>query len=243
MLNAPVRGSGRLLAVALTLLACSGAAAGLAPGATFCLHPLMLPFRTADDDPRRALIEQRLTAALVGASFKIVEPARVKLVRERELKASGGFIDTALGWRVPERYQAYRDRLGDALARELGCDAELLASVVQVRASFQYGTATWDGASQQVSSTGRVVLQTIAGEVESGWVGAFSLWLRVVDLAGNDVAFRSAGIETLVHLAVLKSKDLLPEDRWLTDAARLDAAIASALGPGGRHVLGHDGPE
>jgi hypothetical protein len=115
---------------------------------------------------------------------------------------------------------------------------QLVASVVGVHASFQHGVASWDGAKQQVSSTGRIVLQVLAGAVESGWVGAFSLWLRVLDLAGNELAFRSAGIETLVHLALLEDKDLLPEDRWLTDGARLDAAIASALGPRGEKLLG-----
>jgi hypothetical protein len=236
MFNALVARGCRALAVATLLVAHPAAGAGLASNATLCLHPLGLPFRAGLDDPRRASIEQRLTAALVAASFRVVEPARVQAVRERELKANGGFIDPALGWRIPEKYRAYRDRMGKALARELGCDAELVASVVPVRASFVNGTANWDGVSQQVSSTGRIVLNAIAGQMESGWVGAFSLWLLVRDLGGTDIAFRSAGIETLVHLAVLEDKDLLPEDQWLTDGTKLDAAIASALGPGGRKL-------
>ncbi len=235
-----VRRIARVVAVAATLLAGDGRAAALAPGAKLCLHPLTLPFR-GDDDPRRTAIEQRLTAALVGASFQVVEPSRVKAVMQRELAAVGGVVDPATGWRLPERYQAYRDRLAGALGRELGCDAQLVASVVPVHASFTNGTAKWDGTSQQVSSTGRIVLQAIAGEVETGWMAAFSLWLRVLDLAGDDIAFRSAGVEPLVHLAVFKDKDLVPEDQWLTDAARLDAAIASALGPGGAALRGDAG--
>jgi hypothetical protein len=243
MFNASTTRVYRVLAVAVTLLMGHGAAAGLAPGAKLCMHPLTLPFRGGDSDPRRASIEQRLTAALVSASFQVVEPSRVKAVSQRELKAVGGVIDPAIGWRLPERYQAYRDRLGRALARELGCDVQLVTSVVLVRASFQNGTAKWDGASQQVSSTGRIVLNALGGTVESGWVSAFSLWLRVLDLAGNDLAFRSAGIEALVHFAVLEDKDLLPEDQWLTDGTKLDAAIASALGPGGGKLRGQDGTD
>ena len=47
------------------------------------------------------------------------------------------------------------------------------------------------------------------------------------------VAFRSAGIETPVSLAVVEDQDLVPEDRWLMDEARLDWAIRTAIGAGG----------
>lgn len=229
----------RLLPIAVLLLASDGAAGGLAPGVTLCMYPLGLPFPTGDHDPRRASIERRLTAALLNASLRVVEPARVKVVRDRELGAEGGIFDPVLGRPIPEKYRAYHDRIAAAFARELGCDAQLIASVVPVRASFATGVAKWDGASQQISSTGRIVLQALGGEVESGWVGAFSLWLLVRDLAGNDLTFRSAGIEALVRLAVIEDKDLLPQDQWLTDGAKLDAAIASALGSAGRKLLGN----
>ena len=60
-----------------------------------------------------------------------------------------------------------------------------------------------------------------------------TLWLRVLDLEGEEIAFRSAGIETLINFAVVKDKDRLPPDRWLRDDAKIAAAIASALGPEG----------
>jgi hypothetical protein len=41
----------------------------------------------------------------VSASFQVVEPSRVNAVSQRELKAVGGVIDPAMGWRLPERYQ------------------------------------------------------------------------------------------------------------------------------------------
>jgi hypothetical protein len=64
----------------------------------------------------------------------------------------------------------------------------------------------------------------------------------VFDFEGNLIAFRSAGIETPVQLAVVEDRDLLPEDRWLTDEARLDAAILSALGPRGESLRLHGAP-
>jgi hypothetical protein len=148
-------------------------------------------------------------------------------------KESGGFFDPATGEYDTGRRLAYRERLAGALRSELGCDARLHASVASLRARFTNGTASWDGTKQQVSSTGRIVLNVLAGVSESGWVSALSLWLHVTDLEGKNLAFRSAGIETPVSLAVMEDQDLLPEDRWLTDPARLDAAIESALGPNG----------
>jgi hypothetical protein len=59
------------------------------------------------------------------------------------------------------------------------------------------------------------------------------LWLRLLDLQGDEIGFRSAGIEAVVQLAVLEDKDLLPDDQWLTDGTKLAAAIGSALGASG----------
>ena len=228
-------------AVVVAIAAVAGvdgaAAEGLRAGATLCMRPMRLPFRTDEGGVRRAAIGRHVHDGLVAASFRVVAPAAVAAVLERELVASGGFVDPLTGTRDTGRFAAYQARTRNALGRELGCDAQLTASIVPIQAPFQAGVARWDGTSQRVSSAGRIVLSILGGMLESGWVGAFSLWLLAQDLAGEDLAFRSAGIETLVQLAVLEDKDLLPEDRWLADGAKLDGAIRSALGPGGRALL------
>ena len=217
----------------LVLLSGRAVAAGLGQDARSCVYPVRLPFAPPAGDVRPAVIERKLLDALQHTSFRVVEPAQVKAVNDRVLNAVGGFVDPTTGVRDVERHHAYRERLASALGHELACDAQVFPSIVPVRATFNVGVASWDGASQQVSSTGRIVLNVLGGQNESGWVSAFSLWLRVLDLAGEDLAFRSGGIEVLVHLAVLHDKDLVPDDQWLTDGGRLDAAIAAALGPGG----------
>jgi hypothetical protein len=226
-----------VVVVAAGILEASTAAAELRAGATLCLHPMQLPFRTDEGGARRAAIERRVEEGLVAAGFRVVPAAKVVAVLERELQAAGGFVDPATGVRDGARLAAFRARAGRELGRELACDAQVTASIVPVQARFNAGLARWDGASQQVVSTGRIALTMLGGVIESGWVGAFSLWLLAQDLAGEDVAFRSAGIETLVELAVLQDKDLLPEDQWLADGAKLDAALHSALGPGGSALL------
>jgi hypothetical protein len=214
--------------------AASAAQAGpLDPGAKLCMYPLSVPLDEKSGAERRAAIERQLVAGLEAAAFEVADPAAVRALWERVHGEVGATIDPVTGERDPARHAEEREKLARGLAEELGCDAQLVASVVIVRALFFSGNASWDGTKQQVSSTGRQLLNALAGAVESGWVNAFSLWLRVLDLNDDEIAFRSAGIETPMQLAVKKDEDLVPEDRWLLDAARIDAAILSALGPGG----------
>lgn len=223
-----------LIACALGAILADVATAGaLEPGSRLCLYPVELPVAEKEGDERRSTIEKKLVKALVAASFTVADPQAVRDLAERVRKESGGFIDPVTGQRDEPRYRRYRAQLAGALRGEHHCDAQLVVRVVPVRAHFEAGTAKWDGVTDQVSSTGRVLLQTLGGFYESGWVGALSLWLHALDLEGNDLAFRSAGVETLVELALLRDQDLLPEDRWLMDTQKLDAAIQSALGIAG----------
>jgi hypothetical protein len=239
---------GRCLAVCaaavclFTLPAAAEPPGPLGEGAKLCLYPLELPFSEGQAEKRRPALEKKLVDAFGAASFTLADSAAVKALEERVRTDAGGYIEPAFGWRDGPRYLAYRERLAQALRDELGCDGQLFASVVTLRAWFANGVAHWDGTDQQVSSTGRQVMNALAGVEERGWVSAFSLWLHVTDLAGEDVAFRSAGIETPVQFAVVEEKDVVAEDRWLTDEARLDAAIASALGPNGDALRQHGTP-
>jgi len=192
-----------------------------------------IPVDEDEAEERRSNIEEKLIQALEGASFSVADPKAVRDLVERVRAESGGFVDPVTGQRDEPRYLRYSDRLATALHDELDCDGQLTARVVLVRARFAAGMAKWDGASIQVISNGRAVLQVLGGVYETGWVNALSLWLEVLDLEGNGLAFRSAGIETLARFAVLRDVDSLPEDLWLTDTEKIDASIASALGNGG----------
>lgn len=229
------------LCLALIWFSASAAAAGpLEPGSTVCLRPLTIPIEDKDAEARRAEIEARLRRALIGATYLVPQPKAVGDLTERVEKAVGGTIDPATGRRDSQRQREFKAQYAAALRSELSCDALLSARVAYVRAPFFGSDARWDGATEPVVSSGRVVLKALGGVTESGWVAALSLWLHATDLEGNDLAFRSAGIETLVSLAVTRDQDILPEDLWLTDATKVEKAIASALGPNGE-ALRHDG--
>jgi hypothetical protein len=232
----------RAVALLCWLLASPCFAQQLAEGTKLCPHPVSVPMSDVHAEPQRSNVERKLFAALREASFELAEPTAVRALQERVRTESGGYIDAATGERDEARFRAYRKALGSALHAEFGCDAQLHASVVQLRAPFAGGVASWDGTSQAVSSDGRRALHIFRGIREQGWVTALSLWLRVLDRDGNEIAFRSAGIETPVQLAVVEDRDFVPEDRWLTDEARLDAAILSALGRQGESLRLHGAP-
>jgi hypothetical protein len=224
------------------LLNAAALAGPLDPGATLCLHPLKVPLDETGGEARRSDLERRLRDALIAATFTVPDPKAVADIVEHIRTDAGGFIDPATGQRDAARYRAVNEKVAAKLRGDFGCDAQLFASVTNVRARFADGTASWDGATDAVSSTGRVVLNALGGVSESGWVAALSLWLEASDLEGNDLAFRSAGIETLVSMAVLRDQDILPQDLWLTDAKKLDAAIQSALGPNGEALRQQGAP-
>ena len=208
-------------------------AAPLDSGSTLCLYPVALPFGEGEEDVRRIDLERRLINSLTVASYQIPDPQSVSDIVERVQEEVGGIVDASTGRRHKKRYRLFRNRLKQVLQEELACDAQISAQIALVRASFVSGIATWDGARESINSVGRNILNILSGTLESGWVLALSLRIRAFDFEGNDVAYRAAGIESVVSLAVLQDKDLLPEDLWLTNGDKLTEAIESALGSDG----------
>ncbi|MCA9511048.1 MAG: hypothetical protein KC560_10120 [Myxococcales bacterium] len=210
-----------------------GALAGdepvFASGARLCLESVAIPTGEADD-PRRARLEDALVEYLEASSFAVRRPSEVAPRLEALVEARPPYIDTATGERLPEVWDAFLDGVAADLRDELGCDFRVEARIVQVAAPFRNGSARVDGRTMQVSSPGRVVRNVFAGVNEWGWVPALSLWVEVTDLRGELVAFRSAGVEPLVSLAVLVDQDLKPEDAWLSNPKDVGLALVLALG-------------
>ncbi len=205
-----------------------------ATGMRLCLQPVSLPF--AKDDERRASLEQTVTRKLEQSGFKIVPSEEVREVAERVDEEWGEIIDPVTGRRISEKWEQYKRKLAQALGDELGCERRLTLSVALIRAPFANGSATWDGTQMSVTSAGRIVRNVLLGLNESGWLTALSLWIQVLDLNGDPLVFRSAGIEPLIDLSMSRGQDRLPEDQWLRNEEHLSRAIDSALGPNGLQI-------
>jgi len=208
----------------------------LGPGSTLCIESISTPLDD-DSDSRIGDLEEAVSMGLEAASFSVVASAQVAPVAERHRESAPGYYDPATRAVVREVYDAGVRELAAHYRDELGCDFLVEIQVVPVLATFMNGTAHWDGAQASVASAGRLVLNALAGVHEYGTIGALSLWIEVSTPERELVSFRSAGIQTLVRFAVGVDSDLAPEDTWFEDAPRVEAAVASALGPGGAALL------
>jgi hypothetical protein len=214
-----------LLGTILLLLGPSQAAA-----TRLCLLPASLPFEEGDE--RFDVVEEKVAAVFRSAGFKVTDSEEIVDVYKRVDEEWGDIFDPLTGRIIKEKQERLIQEIGGAYRGELGCDALLRISIAVVRAQYQTPTASWDGTTRQVVSTGRTILTMLAGQTEYGWVSALSIWIRLMDPEGNDIGFRSAGIEPLVDFSYSRDLDKLPPDQWLRDEAVLDEAIESALGAG-----------
>ena len=220
--------------VALSAIALLLVPAGALAATRLCIQSVALPFPA--EDPRFAMLEEKIAGVFRAGSFAVTGSAATQEMAERVDETWGEIFDPYSGRVVAEKKAQYDRELARGFREELDCDGRVRIAVVSVRARFYNYVASWDGVRHQVMSTGRAILMALGGVHESGWVAALSLWVHLMDPEGNDIAFRSAGIEPLVQFTVLRGTDKLPEDRWLQDIGRLDEAIASALGPGARRL-------
>lgn len=201
----------------------------------FCMLPSSFPFE--EDDERRARVERIVTRAFEAASIEVEPSPGVGKLAEAVDERSGAIYDPATGRVDATREAAYLDDLERSARDELGCSAFVQVGLHQVYAWYDGHHANWDGQRKPINSGARIAGQVVLGVLsgvyiqERGWVPALSLSVDVTTLRGERVAFRIAGVEPLMNFSVSRSKDLLPEDRWLEDEAAVEFAIGSALGP------------
>jgi len=199
-----------------------------AAAARLCFLPLSLPFD--EEDERFGMVEDKITNVFESAGFETTDSESVREAYEPVNEEWGEVFDPLTGRILGDKQARFEQEVGRAYRDALGCDALVRVSLALVRAQYSMPIATWDGTTRQVMSTGRTILTALLGQSQSGWVSALSIWIHLMDLEGNDIGFRSAGVEPLVEISISRDLDKLPEDRWLVDEERLDGAIDSALG-------------
>lgn len=202
-------------------------ASGETASARLCLTSTEVPFEKGD--PRIGILEEKIATRFEEGHFSVVRGEPVLDVVEAIDASARPAFDSATAEAIPDRLDAYHAELGRALREKLGCEARIRIRVESVLARVDGKWAVWDGARISTDPQERAPVER-SPEMR-GWVAALSLWVELVDVEGRELAFRSAAIEPLVHLATFRPIDRLPEDRWLQDEKALDAAIEGALGP------------
>ncbi len=202
-------------------------ASGEAASTRLCLASNELPFEQGD--PRIEILEAKIAARFEEGYFSVVGGEPVLAVIEAIDADAGPAFDSTTAEAIRGPLDADPAALGRALREKLGCEARIRIRVESVLARIDGQWAVWDGARISIYADEHDPVER-SPEMR-GWVAALSLWVELVDVEGRELAFRSAAIEPLVHLATFRPIDRLPDDRWLQDEKALDAAIERALGP------------
>lgn len=208
--------------------------ASAAEAARLCMLPALFPFD--EEDERRERLERIVARHFEAQSITIVTSAEVAPLLEEVDERSGAIFEPATGRIDAARYEIYQSDVERSIREKLGCSGFLQMSLHHVPAWYDGTTASWDGQSTRINSGARIATRIFfsilvgATITEQGWVPALSLGIRVADLRLKDVAFRTAGVEPLMDFSYSRSRDLLPEDRWLRDEEILEEAVSSALG-------------
>lgn len=199
-----------------------------------CMLPLDVPFEKEDE--RYETLERLVTRHFEGAAVGIAPSAAVRKTYEKAVKRFGAVFDPATGEVDVVKQEKFDREVERSMREEHDCSGFVRLSLTQVAAWYGGVSARWDGRTRQVNSSARVATQVLVSVlagvviVEQGFVPALSLLVQVTDLRDEDVAFRSAGIETLNTISLSRGHDYLPEDRWLRDEEALEEAVTLALG-------------
>lgn len=174
---------------------------------TIGLMPVDVDDSVPDADALASVLEQQITQRLQQAGFTVLPPDAMREIRARAQAAIGGVYDPMTGARLPERYAALQEFSQHEYHMHHPVDAVLHADVVRRRVTFTRGVATWDGVSEQISSsrTSAGVQRALSllapgkGTLWEAHAGALSLVVTLADPRGNTLYSRAGGVVTLEY--------------------------------------------
>lgn len=189
---------------------------------TICIQKLRFGGAPDEMQDRMAAFQSLLASRLQELGFTVVSEERSETVWREVAEAESGSFDPDTGRRDNAKYEAIRSQVLSAMRAQMGCDAILFPTISLVSTSFVGGVAEWDG-----------VVHDLGGSA-SGYVPALSLWVRMLDMKGEEIYFRAGGIQALSTIDSGFWKDsfeFVDDHELLADAARNRAAIAACLEP------------
>jgi len=190
---------------------------------TVCLHPTQIPAGIPEPQRKIDSLEFIFNQRLTEVGFTVVPSAKVEESWQAITKREGGVFDPDTGRRDEDRYQRIADRARAEMKTTLGCDVFLAPTVSMVLAPWTEGIAEWDGRRDSLQG----------GRNAFGRVPAFSLWVAILDLDGEEIYFGTGGIEVAAELQsefLSERFEGVDESDMLTDGPALYGAVAASLG-------------
>lgn len=206
--------------------------------AVVAVAPVAMSAGVTVPDSTRAHIDSLVIGQFRGGGITVVDPAAYEALWAEVYESADPIFDSHTGERDEAAYQAAWADFYGKLATRYGATVVLFPEIWEVVADVVSGYATWDGASQNMASTGTHILAVLdaifpsdnggADILPYGYVEALSLNVVLEDATGAPLYTHRAGIESLRKR--ISSDRLAPSD-VLQNWERLDDAVRRALGP------------
>lgn len=205
---------------------------------TIALSPVGVPGDLERPQPVQATFDSLIASQLRAAGYTIVPATTVAEIIRRASADAGGLYDPLTGALDSAKAAGIGKAVRDELRGRHGADAVLGAHLVIVSAEFSSGSASWDGASQSVTSFGGMMLQALVGISKHGTVPAYSLSMQIENVAGEQLYYNRGGIEVAGRWTSRDKLQSIPRDQLFDEPERNAHAVQIALRP----ILEHKAP-
>lgn len=205
---------------------------------TIALSQVVVPGDLDRPEPVQATFDSLIESQLRVAGYTLVPVPVVADILKRASANAGDLYDPKTGALDSTKAMAIDSTVRDELRARHGADALLGARLVTVSAEFSSGSASWDGASQSVTSFGGMMLQALVGISKHGTVPAYSLAIRIENVAGEQLYYNRGGIELAGRWTSRDKMQAFPRDQLFDEPERNARAVQVALGP----ILEHKAP-
>jgi hypothetical protein len=169
---------------------------------TIGVMPVEVDDVVPDEDGVASRLEQDIATRLQLGGFTVVPPSAMRAIRARGQASLGGVYDQMTGAPIRERMQALEEFSTHEYRTQHPVGAMLRVKVLRRQATFQNGSADWDGVRERVTYEKGVtaVLQRMMSRLSvQADVPALSLAVSLVDSRGETVYTGFGGLLVLMY--------------------------------------------
>jgi hypothetical protein len=194
------------------------------------LLPVFVPTDIINDsDSVKANFESLITAKLREAGFSVVPSKEYSAIWKQMTEQVGGYFDPISGKRDEAKFNTVREHAFRELSTKFNVDVLLFPRIEIVKAAWSRGAANWDGATEQIRSTGDLFAEALIGTRKWGTLPALTLRVYIEDLNGRSLYVNAHGLQVLSkesggQFSNIPRSELFPQERNI-------AAINAVLEP------------
>jgi len=195
------------------------------------LTPTDVPSELPQAEIAKQVFDTAISEKLTQAGFQVVTQDVYAEKLADVTREKGGAFDTITGALDENKFQELQRAALEQIQPVTDARSLLRAKVKVVTAKFAGCDASWDGTTQELSTT---ILIFCSSADMFGTVDALSLLVTLEDMDGNVFYFNGGGIQLFVKHSYGASRDGfydVSKEELLADQTRNRAAVDHALAP------------